>query len=159
MKNKSKISVAILAATFLALMLSPVVYAKDPGIHVLVKAEKLHADTWLPDGEGGFFHFVDDIIVEVKADGQVSSIAATGSIHGISCHATFFVDFLNGAIVGGILTLNGEITDANSAYHGAFKQMWVGAPVELSLNLLTNEMDVVVAGMIDFSGIGRAVQN
>ncbi len=157
MKRKTVVTIALLTLILALPFFSLVVCAKLADLHVLVKAEKLHADVNI-DG----FRFVDDIIVEVKAQGQESSLTGRGSVHGIYCHATFFLDDLEGMISGNDLILGGSISNTNAAYHSYFRDPvdgWIGTPVELRLNTLTNEMTVTIAGFIEFTGTGRAVQN
>ena len=150
MKNSHIKALAI--ALFMATLMIPLNFASaqpSDDLHILVNAQKLHADQVLPNG----FHFVDDLIVQVKGEGTESSIAARGSLHGIVCQATFFLDSLSGQITGDVLTLTGTITDTNNPFEN-----WIGRKVVLELNLSNGDMTVKLSSFV-FTGTGKAIQN
>jgi hypothetical protein len=93
---------------------------------------------------------------KTKMDGDIFT-SGSGSVHGITCGATFFFEF-TGAIIGtDSLTMIGTIVRTNNGHNGYYN-IWIGSNVQLTANLDGSNMHFTLPDYgIDFSGSGHVV--
>jgi hypothetical protein len=107
----------------------------------------------------GLLGDMPDIVVleaRVMMDGAVF-VSGSGSVHGITCGATFFFEFTDVAIGTSSLTITGTIVRTNNGHQG-FYNIWIGSKVQVTANLDGSSMHFMLPQYgIDFSGSGKVV--
>ncbi len=88
------------------------------------------------DSESPLYGQFEDILM-LQTLTDLNSLKGQGSLHGILCQATFFLEYTATRGVDGY-TMTGTIVGTNMAKHGMLADMWTGMSIKLTVHFSTN---------------------
>ncbi len=129
----------VLAITLLSLMCLPLLSAVNAlSTNNLKYNGKISGTVYVYEKDPAsplYGQFDDTLMLETLTD--MNLLSGKGSLHGITCQATFFFEYtLVRGVDGCIMT--GTIVATNMAKQGMLADMWIGTNVKLTVGFSTN---------------------